>query len=163
VLDLGCGTGSLALLAAEAGHRVIGVDLSSRMIERARAKLAATPVATALVVGDAAAPPIGDRTLDAVVVRHLVWALPDPHAALRRWVALLRPGGRLVLVEGRWTTSSGTAPCAQDVPWDGGVTAATLGAALAPLVAGQRVERLSDPVLWGRPVHDERYAIVAHL
>ncbi|WP_368406419.1 methyltransferase domain-containing protein, partial [Streptomyces sp. CC77] len=36
-----------------------------------------------------------------VVVRHLVWALPDPVAALRTWVRLLRPGGRLVLVEGR--------------------------------------------------------------
>jgi SAM-dependent methyltransferase len=34
VLDLGCGTGSLALLAAGAGHRVVGVDLSPRMVEQ---------------------------------------------------------------------------------------------------------------------------------
>ena len=39
VLDLGCGTGSLALLAIEAGHRVVGVDLSPRMVELARARL----------------------------------------------------------------------------------------------------------------------------
>ncbi|RSS45908.1 class I SAM-dependent methyltransferase, partial [Streptomyces sp. WAC05858] len=38
VLDLGCGTGSLALLAAERGHRVTGVDRSPRMVELARAK-----------------------------------------------------------------------------------------------------------------------------
>ncbi|MFD9884043.1 class I SAM-dependent methyltransferase [Streptomyces alboflavus] len=41
VLDVGCGTGSLALLAAEQGHRVTAVDLSPRMATRARAKLTA--------------------------------------------------------------------------------------------------------------------------
>jgi ubiquinone/menaquinone biosynthesis C-methylase UbiE len=72
VLDLGCGTGSLALLAAEAGHRVVGVDLSARMVDRARAKLAAAPIPAVVLVGDAADPPVGDRTFDTVLVRHLV-------------------------------------------------------------------------------------------
>src|SRR5438477_8131922 len=40
ILDLGCGTGSLALLAVEQGHRVTGVDRSAGMVARARAKLA---------------------------------------------------------------------------------------------------------------------------
>ena len=39
-------------------------------------------------------------TYDVVLSRHVLWALPDPVEALRRWSALLRPEGRLVLVEG---------------------------------------------------------------
>src|SRR5437763_5170049 len=58
VLDVGCGTGSLALLAAEAGHRVTGVDLSARMVELARAKLATAPVPATVLVGDAADLPV---------------------------------------------------------------------------------------------------------
>lgn len=52
LLDLGCGTGSLSLLAAERGFRVTGVDLSPRMTERARAKLAGT--GAEVLTGDAA-------------------------------------------------------------------------------------------------------------
>jgi ubiquinone/menaquinone biosynthesis C-methylase UbiE len=150
LLDLGCGTGSLALLAAEAGHRVVGVDLSGRMVERARAKLDAARVAATLLVGDAADPPVGGATFDAVLVRHLVWTLPEPEAALRRWVGLLRRPGRIVLVEGRWETAAG-------------ITAGDLGAALAPLVGQLRTERLDDPALWGRPVQDERYALIGEV
>lgn len=55
VLDIGCGTGSLSLLASEQGHRVTGVDLSPAMVERARAKLAGRDAV--FLVGDAAGPP----------------------------------------------------------------------------------------------------------
>ncbi|HEY4026178.1 MAG TPA: class I SAM-dependent methyltransferase [Candidatus Dormibacteraeota bacterium] len=162
VLDAGCGTGSLALLAAEAGHRVTGVDLSPRMVDLARAKLA--DMHAELLVGDAADPPVGDRTFDVVLVRHLVWTLPDPHAALARWVGLLRPGGRLVLVEGRWSGPSTAGPYAEGaglLPWSGGVTADTLSDAVARLVTSHRVQALGDPALWGRPVQDERYVLIA--
>ena len=161
VLDLGCGTGSLALLAVEAGHRVVGVDLSARMVERARAKLGE---AATVLAGDAADPPVGDRRFDAILVRHVVWTLPDPTAALRRWASLLRPRGRLVLVEGRWSGASDAQPYGEGterLPWPGGVAAATLADAVAPLAARLRVEPLEDPILWGRPIDDERYALIA--
>lgn len=161
VLDVGCGTGSLMRLAVEAGHRVVGVDLSLRMVERARAKLHGT---AAVLAGDAADPPVGDRRFDVVLVRHVVWTLPDPLAALRRWVDLIRPGGRLVLVEGRWVGADDPPPYvegAERLPWSGGATAATLAAAVAPLVARHHVEPLVDPALWGRPIADERYALIA--
>ncbi|MFE7776718.1 methyltransferase domain-containing protein [Streptomyces sp. NPDC057445] len=146
VLDLGCGTGSLALLAVEQGHRVTAVDLSPRMAAAARAKLAAT--SAEVLTGSAERPPVGDRRFDVVLVRHVLWALPDPGAVLGRWAALLRPGGRLVLVEGVW---NGT-----------GLPAKWLITALAPLADRIQLERLSaDPALWGRPVDDERYAVVA--
>ncbi|MET9503196.1 class I SAM-dependent methyltransferase [Streptomyces sp. NPDC006622] len=149
LLDLGCGTGSLSLLAAERRHRVTGVDLSPAMIDRARAKLAGRDAV--FLVGDAAAPPVGEERFDTVLVRHVLWALPDPGRALRHWRDLLRPGGRLVLVEGVWGTVSPV-----------GIPADRLTALLTPLTAHTRVERLSDdPRLWGGAVADERYAVVA--
>ncbi|WP_055492641.1 bifunctional 2-polyprenyl-6-hydroxyphenol methylase/3-demethylubiquinol 3-O-methyltransferase UbiG [Streptomyces sp. TP-A0356] len=149
VLDLGCGTGSLSLLAAERGHRVTGVDRSAAMIGLARAKSAGRDAV--FLVGDAVAPPVGERLFDAVLVRHVLWALPDPGRALRHWRGLLRPGGRLVLVEGVWGTTSPV-----------GIPADRLTALLAPLAGDVRVERLSDDArLWGKAVDDERYAVVA--
>ncbi|MFL1380904.1 MULTISPECIES: class I SAM-dependent methyltransferase [unclassified Nocardiopsis] len=167
VLDVGCGTGSLSLLAAESGHRVTGIDLAPRMVDRARAKLAAAGLPGRFRRGDAADPPTGEDTFDAVLSRHLVWTLPDPVSALRHWVARLRPGGTLVLVEGRWRQAGGAAPYvpgARALPWNGGITAEDLADAVRPLVADLRVEHLHDePALWGRAVTDERYALVARV
>ncbi|MHC0430525.1 methyltransferase domain-containing protein [Streptomyces sp. O3] len=149
VLDLGCGTGSMSLLAVRQGHRVTGVDRSPRMADRARAKLAGT--GAEVLVGDAGRPPVEGRRFDVVLVRHVLWQLPDPDAALRRWAALLRPGGRLVLVEGVWGTVSPV-----------GIPAARLTEALGRLTDRVHSERLSgDTRLWGREIHDERYVVVA--
>ncbi|WP_405538439.1 class I SAM-dependent methyltransferase [Streptomyces sp. NBC_00075] len=151
VLDLGCGTGSLSLLASEQGHRVTGVDASRAMVEQARGKLAGR--AAVFLFGDAAAPPVGEERFDVVLVRHVLWTLPDPARVLRHWQGLLRAGGRMVLVEGVWGTVSPV-----------GIPADTLTGLLAPLAADVRVERLSgDARLWGREVEDERYAVLARL
>ncbi|MFC9847173.1 class I SAM-dependent methyltransferase [Streptomyces sp. NPDC060223] len=151
VLDLGCGTGSLSLLASGWGHRVTGVDSSARMVDLARAKLAGRD--TVFLVGDAATPPVGEQLFDALLCRHVLWTLPDPGRVLRHWCGLLRPGGRLVLVEGVWGTVSPV-----------GISADRLTALLEPLAADVRVELLSDDSrLWGREVEDERYAVVALL
>jgi ubiquinone/menaquinone biosynthesis C-methylase UbiE len=148
VLDLGCGTGSLAVLLAEAGHHVQGLDLSAPMVAAAEAKARAAGVDAAFRQGDAAAPPYRAGSADVVLSRHVLWALPDPDEALRRWVGLLRPGGRLVLVEGRWSTGAGLTPDETRA-----------------LVRRHRreaaVERLDDPVLWGRAIDDERYLLVS--
>ncbi|MGW1168911.1 class I SAM-dependent methyltransferase [Streptomyces sp. NPDC002550] len=151
VLDLGCGTGSLSLLAAEQGHRVTGVDSSPAMAERARAKLAGRDAV--VLRGEAATPPVGEQRFDVVLVRHVLWTLPEPGRVLRHWRDLLRPGGRFVLVEGVWGTLHPV-----------GIPADRLTALLAPLCPDVRVERLSgDPVLWGKAVTDERYAVVARV
>jgi ubiquinone/menaquinone biosynthesis C-methylase UbiE len=167
VLDLGCGTGSLARLALEAGHRVMGVDLAPSMVALAERKCAEQVAGgqARFLVGDAAVPPVGAETFDVVLARHLLWTLPDPHAVLARWVRLVRPGGRLVLVEGRWWSAGDLTPYAQgaaDLPWQGGVRAEDLVAALDPLVERLEVHCLGDDdALWGRHVEDERYAVVA--
>jgi SAM-dependent methyltransferase len=151
VLDLGCGTGSLALLAAEQGHRVTTVDRSARMAELARLKLAGT--GTRVLIGDAAEPPVGDGRFDVVLVRHVLWALPDPAKALRHWAGLLRRGGRMVLIEGRWGEST-----------PAGITADALADLAGPVAQRIRIEQLAhDSLLWGRTVSDERYAAVLHV
>ncbi|WP_326822183.1 class I SAM-dependent methyltransferase [Streptosporangium sp. NBC_01756] len=167
VLDLGCGTGSLSLVLAEQGHRPSGVDLSPLMVEQARRKLSAAGFDAVMMVGDAGDPPaeIG-ASFDVILSRHLLWTLPDPEAALSRWIGLLRPGGRLVLIEGRWATAEPGEDQSYEVesesmPWMGGVEAERLVQALQPLVKTLRVEPLLDPDLWGRPIHDERYAVIA--
>ncbi|MER5476166.1 class I SAM-dependent methyltransferase [Streptomyces sp. NPDC002734] len=167
VLDLGCGTGSLSVLLAGAGHRVTGVDLAPAMAEAARAKLAAAGLPGVVHVGDAAAPPVGEDRFDMVVVRHVLWTLPDPETALRHWAGLLRPGGTLLLVEGRWRQSADAAPYVDGVealPWAGGVRPETLREAVVPYAAETEIEDLTtDPDLWGRAVDDIRYALVARV
>ena len=89
VVDLGCGTGSVTLLLARAGHDVHGVDLSDGMVAAARAKVGASARVSR---GDAADPLFEPASVDVVFARHVLWALPDPDTALARWVRLLRPG-----------------------------------------------------------------------
>lgn len=146
VADVGCGTGTLSLLLAEEGHRVDGVDFAPEMVRRAAAKAGTFP-GTSFAVGDASAPPLEPAAYDVVLCRHVLWALPDPEAALSRWVGLLAPAGRLVLVEGSWSTGAGLT-----------------GARTVELVEGAGLtadlRALADPAYWGGPIDDERYVVV---
>jgi SAM-dependent methyltransferase len=148
VADLGSGTGSLSVLLAERGYDVSGLDLAPAMVAQAEAKAARHGVTARFAVGDAAAPDLGRGAFDVVLARHVVWALPDPATALRRWLELLAPGGSMVLIEGRWWTG-------------GGLAAHELEGLLAPLVATLAIRPLTDEALWGRRTDDERFAVVA--
>jgi len=164
VADLGCGTGTLSVLLAGLGHRVHGIDLSTRMLDRAvaksdglrharspRAALPRAAVAGAgatFARGDAARPPLRARSFDVVLARHVLWTLPEPAEVLTRWATLLAPDGRLVLIEGRWSTGAG-------------IEAARLRDLVRPLCGDPEVRPLSDPRYWGGPITDERYALVA--
>ena len=100
VLDVGAGTGSLSLLAAELRYQVTALDLSEGMLSKAREKAAARGFDLEFEVGSAMAPPEGP--FEAVMERHVLWTVPDPVGALRAWRRVTAPGGRLVLFEGVW-------------------------------------------------------------
>ncbi len=99
VLDVGAGTGELVLLFASLGHRAEGVDISPGMVEVATAKARRLGAAVEFRVGDADDLPFAEATFDVIHARHLLWTLPDPCAALRRWMRLLAPGGLLIVAE----------------------------------------------------------------
>lgn len=121
-LDVGCGTGFLALRLAELGHTVAGVDLSEQMIAVARRKAEQARLEIAFRVGDAVELDDADGTYDLVVARHVIWNLPDPGRAVAAWLRVLRPGGRLLLVEGKWADNEAAAlsdrrPAARLLGW----------------------------------------------
>lgn len=83
-----------------------------------------------------------------VLCRHVLWALRDPVAAVERWASLVVPGGRLVLVEGRWSTGAG-------------LSAVEVESLLVGVTSEVVVRKLTDPALWGRGVDDERFVVIA--
>ena len=102
-LDAGCGTGFLTFELAARGHRVIGVDFAPAMIEEARRKSVKLGVTSVRFEdADAERLPFMPASFDLVTSRHLLWTLPHPEAALDEWIRVLRPGGRLVVVDGQF-------------------------------------------------------------
>jgi demethylmenaquinone methyltransferase/2-methoxy-6-polyprenyl-1,4-benzoquinol methylase len=95
VLDACCGTGDLALAAERAGGRVTGLDFSERMLERARRK----PGSVEWVRGDALALPFADGSFDAATVGFGVRNVPDLDRGLAELRRVLRPGGRVGILE----------------------------------------------------------------
>jgi ubiquinone/menaquinone biosynthesis C-methylase UbiE len=100
VLDVGCGTGFLAMRMAELGHTAVGIDLSEEMLAEAQRKAESSGLAVTFRLGDAEAPPPDGAPYDVIVERHVIWTLPQPTDAIRAWHALLKPGGVLMLIEG---------------------------------------------------------------
>jgi demethylmenaquinone methyltransferase/2-methoxy-6-polyprenyl-1,4-benzoquinol methylase len=95
VLDACCGTGDLALAAEREGGVVTGLDFSPRMLERARRKSATVR----WVEGDLLALPFDDASFDAATVGFGVRHVADLDAALVELGRVLRPGGRLAILE----------------------------------------------------------------
>jgi SAM-dependent methyltransferase len=113
ILDVATGTGYLALAATSLGHRVTAIDLSPAMLEELRAHAAKRGLSVDARLGDAVAPDFPPAHFDALTNRHLLWTLREPAKALANWRALLRPGGRLLAVDGFWFAGSeegGTPP-----------------------------------------------------
>jgi len=99
-LDCGCGTGFLSLELAGRGHRVTGVDFAPAMVARARSKAAAQGLVVRFEEADAEQLPFAPKSFDLVISRHVLWTLPHPEAAIDEWIRVLRPGGRLAIVDG---------------------------------------------------------------
>lgn len=96
--DLGCGTGQIIELLAPHVGQVVGVDGSPDMLETARRRLAPLPNVE-LRSGDLQALPIDSGRLDAALLVLVLHHLPEPRKALAEAVRVLRPGGRLLIVD----------------------------------------------------------------
>ena len=108
VLDVGTGTGALALLLAELGHDAAGIDLSEQMLQKARYKAKQQGLNAVFRTGDAESPPFDPESFDAIVSRHLLWTLPNPEAAIKSWAGLLKPGGAIVIIDGNFSMNQRT-------------------------------------------------------
>lgn len=102
VLDAGCGTGFLTLDLASRRHRVTGVDFAPEMLVEARRKAAEQGAAVRFEEADAEQLPFAAWSFDLVVSRHVLWTLPHPEAAIDEWIRVLRPGGRLAVIDGQF-------------------------------------------------------------
>jgi ubiquinone/menaquinone biosynthesis C-methylase UbiE len=112
-LDAGCGTGFLSFELASRGHRVTGVDFAPAMIAEARRKARERGVAVRFEEGDAERLPFAPASFDLVVSRHVLWTLPHPETAIDEWKRVLRPGGRLAVVDSQ-LDGDATPPAAQN-------------------------------------------------
>jgi ubiquinone/menaquinone biosynthesis C-methylase UbiE len=103
VADMGCGTGddvrALAACVGPSGS-VVGVDLSSTMIETARLRLGEPQKGIEFVQADVQNLAFTDASFDAIRAERLLQHIPDAGAALREIVRVAKPGGRIVIWEG---------------------------------------------------------------
>jgi len=105
-LDAGCGTGFLSFELAARGHHVTGIDFAPAMIAEARRKAAERGVSIRFQEADAERLPFAPASFDLVISRHVLWTLQHPEAAIDEWTRVLRPGGRLVVVDGQFDAAA---------------------------------------------------------
>ncbi len=107
VLDVGTGPGIVANLLSGLGHNVTGIDASAGMLKKAQLNSDALHNQMHPILGDGESLPFRDGSFDAVVNRYVLWTLPQPEKALAEWQRVLKPGGRLVIVDGTWFDKDG--------------------------------------------------------
>ena len=107
VLDVACGSGNAAIRAAEAGARVVGVDLTPELLEVGRRLAADAGLEVEWVAGDAEALPVDDGSFDVALSTFGCMFAPRHELAARELARVLRPGGRLGLCS--WTPESALA------------------------------------------------------
>lgn len=117
VLDVGTGPGIVANLLSDLGHDVMAIDASGGMLKKAQSNSDALHNVLQLIRGDGEVLPFSDESFDAVVNRYVLWTLPQPERALTEWQRVLRPGGRLVIVDGTWFDERDRTACRQLWRW----------------------------------------------
>ncbi|MBQ6005586.1 MAG: class I SAM-dependent methyltransferase [Selenomonadaceae bacterium] len=96
ILDVGTGAGFFAAILSKLGHKVIGVDMSTKMLGEAQKNLRELNLHADFHKMNAQKLDFDDETFDAIVTRNLTWTLPDVKAAYREWRRVLKVGGVLM-------------------------------------------------------------------
>ena len=134
VLDVGCGTGVVAITAARGGAKVTGLDLTPELVARAKENIALAMVEIDLHEGDAEALPFADGIFDVVVSTYGCMFTPDHSRTASEMLRVTRPGGRIGMAN--WTPQGFI-----------GRLFKVIGAHVPP-PAG-----LKSPALWGTEAH----------
>jgi ubiquinone/menaquinone biosynthesis C-methylase UbiE len=101
LLDVGCGAGQLALIATRAGAQVIGCDIATNWLKRARARAAAEGLEITFEEGDAESLPYADAQFDAVISLIGAMFAPRPDLVAAELTRVCRPGGMIAMAN--WT------------------------------------------------------------
>ena len=96
ILDIGTGTGFLALLLAGNGYDVTGVDISKEMMELGKKKAVDCGCNIDFKYSLCEDMPFGDNEFDAAVNARVIWTLTDPVKALNEWKRVVNPGGKVI-------------------------------------------------------------------
>lgn len=96
ILDVGTGAGFFAAILSKLGHKVTGIDMSTKMLNEATKNLRDLKLSAEFKKMNAQTLDFADETFDAVVTRNLTWTLPDVKAAYREWRRVLKVGGVLM-------------------------------------------------------------------
>ncbi|MGH2861055.1 MAG: class I SAM-dependent methyltransferase [Solirubrobacteraceae bacterium] len=102
ILDVATGTGMVAFASAARGGTVVGLDQSEAMLAGAQARLRRTPQLAerlSFVLGEAEALPFADAEFDALSFTYLLRYVDDPAATMRELARVVKPGGRIAMVE----------------------------------------------------------------
>jgi SAM-dependent methyltransferase len=99
ILEIGFGQGRTAAILAEAGHQLLGVEVSSTMLHQATARnrKACHTGQVKLAQGDGIRIPFDDNSADVAFMTHAIYFMADPQETLCHVARVLRPGGRLVV------------------------------------------------------------------
>jgi ubiquinone/menaquinone biosynthesis C-methylase UbiE len=125
-LEIGVGTGRIALPLIRAGRLVVGVDISLEMMRRLVDNAAGSP--PPLVAGDATRLPFRDRSFTSAIASHVLHLIPAWHLAVDELLRVMAPGGGLVATRGRRHADDWSAKVSRhffaeagDPPWPPGV------------------------------------------
>jgi SAM-dependent methyltransferase len=135
LLDVATGSGNVAIVAAQAGAKVTGLDLTPELFEAARRRMAAAGVEVELIEGDAEDLPFGDDSFDRVTSCFGAMFAPRHQKAADELIRVVRPGGAIGLAA--WTPEGAT-----------GKMFRTVAGHMPPPPPG-----FQPPVLWGTEDH----------
>lgn len=104
ILDVGCGTGAISVILAELGYEVTGIDFSDGMMKFAKEKTHSKGLDIDFMRGDVEHLEFKDGTFDCITARYVLWTLPHPEQALKEWARVVRPPGKIIVIDGKWTS-----------------------------------------------------------
>ncbi|MBE6527950.1 MAG: methyltransferase domain-containing protein [Thermoplasmata archaeon] len=108
LLDVACGAGFLSIAASEKGFASTGIDSSEEMVLEARRCAEEVHSDARFVLGDAEGMEFEDGSFDSVIIRNSLWSFKDPSSALAESYRVLRPKGRLVIIDADWIVKLST-------------------------------------------------------